>query len=263
MRNKINWQSPYQQEKYNQVLAKLGIPTRQIEIGGKRIYLNKLTTPEYNAWELGVDTNFALPKEGVYWRLLGLTKYSKINWSDDNYYTLVVDNQEGDVNYTPSNRRAINKAMRSNLRHSLIDPDNGKFDECLEIFRDRAETRDDIEFPLFIDLVRETTSCGVADLHAIIDGNRIASCAVVLKSPTIVNIRFLNSNNELLPKRPVNYLYHSIIGHCAKDSTIQYVDLSGIVGPNCKDEKLVSINRFKRGFSDLTVEFQAVNSTIT
>ena len=251
------WNSPYQQPSFHQALQAAGIPSAVFNSSGTRIYANSMATPRLTSWEVA-NGRFA----GAHQYFTDTYRFKRIYQPDrhimvdrQSYYTLVVDcrlNYES--MYRPSCRRNIKQALKAGYIHERqgypFKPG------ALELFRNTPKHRGDIEFSRFESLVKLLTKVHAADIHIVgTPRGRIAAAAVVICSDTIANIRFVASDPARLKFRTVNLLYHGVIRYYSQQN-YDYVDLSGFSYE--KSEKLAGINRFKTGFSKITVEFEKV-----
>jgi len=252
---KLNWQSPYQQQEYNRALSSVGIETKTIETSKGKIFLNKLTTNKMTAWEVDSGIIPLKMKENIYWKVNSINAYNKIVWSEDNYYTLVIEGKKDFMlKYSSANRRCIRKALSMHLKHRVVKPNTVFFQKALNLFKSRPETIEKLSIELFKNLTEALIRHEVADLHIILLNKKVCAAALVLKSNKIANVRFINSDKNSLCLRPVNLLYHSIIENYI-NLGYNYVDISGVVGPNDSNKKFLSITHFKRGFTNKTIEF--------
>jgi len=246
------WNSPYQQETFHQVLLDSGIYSLKLPSLGDYLFAYRINNENPSAWEVTKPYDKSLLDVVTIWSFKGQSKYNQTNWNTSSYYTAIVD--KASVKYSSSCIRNINKAIKHNLYHGIIDSNQQRLSYLLSPFLSRDETRSHIEFDTFSRFVTSLLETRIAKVHFVENTNKeILAVAVVILSKTIANIRFVASRSEYLELRPVNLLYHEIITHYLESGYI--VDLSGIETVLSENRKLLNINKFKLGYSQQIIEF--------
>lgn len=253
----MKWLSPYQQNSYNEVLGDIGVTVYKTQ-GSTPIYFNNLSSTSFVAWEVSIDGIVEKPYKSDVWMFEGVCKYSDIKgWDLKKYYSLVVPRDANLLEYYNSNnKRNIKKAIANGLRCERISS-NIEIGIACNLFEGNKNLTGGLDVDVFRTLSMKLVELNLAHFHVIKLADKIIAAALSIHSPEVANIRYVASNKEFLGLRPVNFLYDSIIKYYLKiDQNCKFVDLSGIISPDSKDEKLLNITRFKRGFSDLVISFK-------
>ncbi len=255
------WISPYQQEDYNLSLRNIGVNTLSVDLGKNKVFFNDLASKKLTAWEVNCISkkeakSLKNNKNYDIWAKEDILDIDNVKWSKDNYYTLIIEKDDNlQKIYSSNNRRNIKKANSSKLK--FVSDLSRHFQDCVELFAKNGGLRGNLDLANFINLIKILEKKEVGKLHAVSYENKIIASAFVIKSPEVINIRYVASNYEYQSLRAVNFLYHSIIDfYFAKGW--KYVDLSGIVPPNHTNKKLVNITRFKKGFSKKVLIFTKI-----
>jgi hypothetical protein len=248
------WSSPYQQEIFHQVLLDSGIYSLRLPSLGDYLFAYRINDENLSAWEVSKPYDKNLSEIVTIWSFQGRSKYNQTNWNTSSYYTAVVD--KASVQYSGNCARNINKAIKHNLRHGIIDNNQQRLNSLLSLFLSRDETRSHIEFNTFSRLVTSLLDARITKVHYVENIHKeVLAVAVVILSNSVANIRFVTSRKEYLELRPVNLLYHEIITHYLESDYV--VDLSGIETALSENRKLLNINKFKLGYTQQIIEFSS------
>ena len=254
------WQSPYQEERFFKDSEKVGFDCHEITIDGLRHFFYK-SGDEYVAWEVSnykPKTSPELPVSHIIHCLSQVDTYDNIDWREIAYATVFMSGYEkGAEKYSRRFRRGLAKAQKEHVRHSIAETDQ-QIAEVLEKFKGYPERRGFYDYDLFRDASIQYLSSGLASVHAVYINDPeycLLGGAVVLSSPTQVNLRFYTADRT--NHNPGHFLIDSIIKHYFEDESIAVVDLSGI-NPPAEDLKLDGINEFKLQISKRVAGFSPI-----
>lgn len=256
----MTWSSPYQSETLHQALSDEGLPSRILETPSGPLFANRFTG-EWWVHELAEAPPGALPLPGTVFR--GFAEYDATRWSDGAYFTPVVtewDTSLGD--YSASTRRNIRRALERGCRVESATPSPDEWTSVgqgLErLFAPHAN-----HLPLTADRmlrwVRRGVTAGCVTLfRTYLSSGKLIAAGIVLHSSTVANLRFSAFDPDHGAERPVNLLFHAVIGHFLSGGR-RCVDLSGVVGPR-GDQALQGVDRFKLGYTRTIARFDHVEA---
>jgi len=255
-----SWQSPYQEETFFQDSKKVGGNCREVVIEGQKYFFYEFGE-EFIAWEVPSykpKIIHELPESHSIHCLSQVDTYDRVDWKTVAYATVFISkDRQGTENYSKRFQRGLVKARGERVQHSVAET-NSQIAEVLEKFKDHPAQRGFYDYDLFREATIQHLSSGLAVIHAVYINDPeycLLGGAVVLKSPTQVNLRFYTSDRT--KHHAGHFLIDSIIRHHFENNLINIVDLSGI-NPPTEDGKVDGINEFKLQISKRVAGFASI-----